>query len=71
MGYVERPHHLERGYNRFTIIGFINNIFDPIQYDNRTSGLRRADATATFQYDVNGNLVGDTTARFIPQELQV
>ncbi|MBK8837301.1 MAG: hypothetical protein IPO30_00945 [Hyphomonadaceae bacterium] len=47
------------------------NIFDSIQYDNRTIGLRRADATAAFQYDVNANLVGDTPARFIPHELQV
>lgn len=52
--------------SRFRVIGFVNNIFDSVQYDNHTTGLRRADSTAAATAP-GGALT--STARFIPQQL--
>jgi hypothetical protein len=52
----------------FSVIGFINNIFDGVQYDGRTSGLRRADAVAAAATP-GGTIGATTTARTIPQTM--
>lgn len=53
----------------FSVIGFMNNIFDGDQYDSRSQGLRRANPTAsnTASTTVGGPL--NSTARTIPETL--
>jgi len=50
----------------FTVIGFITNLFDDVQYDSSNQGLRRADATAA-STTVGGAMT--STARVIPQTM--
>ncbi len=50
----------------FTIIGFINNLFDDLQFDGRSQGLRRADTTAAA---TTAGGAQTSTARVIPQTL--
>lgn len=53
----------------FSIIGFVNNIFDSQQYDSRSQGLRRANATAAAS-TVGGTISASTAARLIPETLE-